>query len=349
MKHNRFLLALVSISLLFSSLLISSVNAATNPAVTWKVSTLEPSSSYATATLATINSTGAKVWSVSGACTLKRGKVIVKVSGWCTVRLAVKATTKFAAKTFSKRFPITQNATSTTVNTSPVQSTTTTQTITTTTTTTVAPNVCTGSRCFNLGDTGPGGGTVFYVASTAFTSTGSSCATKCLYLEVAPQDWGNGGTTCGTKGLSTVDPRCAWSGNTDTSIGATAQGTAIGTGYSNTTAITTQSSGGGTANKAATSARAYAGGGKTDWFLPSKDELNELCKYARADSPSTTASWCGSNSAYLPTVRFSLAFGTYWSSSEANASSAWVEDFSNGIRINFTKNSTSYVRPVRAF
>ena len=55
--------------------------------------------------------------------------------------------------------------------------------------------------------------------------------------------------------------------------GATA--TAIGTGSANTDAIisvqgTTETS------YAAGLARAYTGGGYTDWFLPSKDELNQM-------------------------------------------------------------------------
>jgi len=49
------------------------------------------------------------------------------------------------------------------------------------------------SSC-QVGDTGPGGGIVFYVASTAFTATGTTCNTNCHYLEAAPNTW-NGGST----------------------------------------------------------------------------------------------------------------------------------------------------------
>jgi hypothetical protein len=39
----------------------------------------------------------------------------------------------------------------------------------------------------------------------------------------------------------------------------------------------------------------------------------------------------------------------YWSSSEANASNAWLQDFFYGGQLNYGKGSPYYVRPVRAF
>ena len=197
------------------------------------------------------------------------------------------------------------------------------------------PSGCSTGGICAVGNTSPSGGTVVYVAPTAFTSTGSDCATNCLYLEAAPNGWGNGGTTCGNTGSETVDPKCAWSGNTSsTLIGATAQGTAIGTGFSNTIAIMAQSSGGATPNKAATTARAYNGGGKTDWFLPSKSELYEFCKYATG---------CGLDEG-VPRERI------YWSSSEYNRYTAWTQSFYNGVPGCCSgKSDNYYVRPVRAF
>jgi len=179
-----------------------------------------------------------------------------------------------------------------------------------------------GGACA-VGDTGPGGGNVFYVAPTSFTSTGSACGTKCMYLEVAPTGWITAATpagqkNCTTLGTSTLDPKCEWSGNTSNLIGTT--GTGIGTGYANTSAMITQS---GTTGKAGTVARAFKGGGKTDWFLPSEDELNQM---------------------YLNKGISGIDSGRYWSSTERKS-----QAFDDGSPGRSDKTNTYYVRPVRAF
>jgi len=85
----------------------------------------------------------------------------------------------------------------------------------------------------------------------------------------------------------------------------------------------------GTAGIAARLASSYTGGGCTDWFLPSKDELNEL---------------------YLQQgVVGGFANGGYWSSSENNASGAWNQYFSNGNQNYNNKKYTRRVRAVRGF
>jgi hypothetical protein len=67
----------------------------------------------------------------------------------------------------------------------------------------------------------------------------------------------------------------AVNGNERTALpGAT--GTAIGTGRANTDLIVAQNGAG--ANYAAGLARAYTGGGYTDWYLPSRDELLAIIK-----------------------------------------------------------------------
>jgi hypothetical protein len=184
---------------------------------------------------------------------------------------------------------------------------------------TVALTCAAGGAC-SVGDTGPGGGIVFYVAASNFTSSYSTCNTTCRYLEAAP-----------TSGINAwTDARYAWSGNTTVEIGATAPGTAIGRGYANTLAIRDQVSGGNTADRAATKARAYGGPNNlSDWFLPSKDELNQL--YLQRE-------FVGG-----------FVANSYWSSSEYDAGTAWFQSFSNGAQGNGFKSSTFYVRPVRAF
>ncbi|NBR57510.1 MAG: DUF1566 domain-containing protein, partial [Chitinophagia bacterium] len=66
-----------------------------------------------------------------------------------------------------------------------------------------------------------------------------------------------------------------WYNNNGTYTTTGATGTVIGTGLSNTNAIIA-SQGETATSYAAGLARAYTGGGYTDWYLPSKDELNKL-------------------------------------------------------------------------
>jgi hypothetical protein len=185
-----------------------------------------------------------------------------------------------------------------------------------------------------VGATGPGGGIIFYVNTAGFVC-GPTLAARCNYLEAAP-----------TSGSSAwTDAPYAWSGNTSTSIGATAQGTAIGTGYANTLAIVGQTSGGNTASKAGTIARAYSGpNGLSDWYLPSKDELNQMCKWANAVAWTSDATLCTHG-----TLAAGFSNTLYWSSSEYDGSNSSVQDFYAGVQLNFGKGTTNYPRPVRAF
>ena len=181
----------------------------------------------------------------------------------------------------------------------------------------------TGGSCI-VGDTGPGGGKVFYVSATNFTSTGSDCNTACKYLEAAPTGWGNGITVAEgeTTGSSTVDPQLKWCSDTTTLRNATTK-TAIGDGRPNTTTGVACLTG------AIFHAELYAVNGKTDWHLPSKDELNQLF-INRA------------------TVGGFFA-GNYLSSSEGAADAVWGQSFINGFQAGFLKTSSVAVRPVRAF
>jgi uncharacterized repeat protein (TIGR02543 family) len=177
-----------------------------------------------------------------------------------------------------------------------------------------------------LGETGPGGGKVFYVSSSNFTSTGSNCGTACKYLEAAPSDHS-----------STV----AWCSNTSSSLGVTATG--IGSGMSNTTTADSTCTG----SVAIQVAADYTNNSKADWHLPSQVELNELCKYAKnTGQASGSGTVCAGGSA--ASLR-DFSAGTYWSSSEYAASTAWRQDFYDGVQANYGKANSYYVRPVRAF
>jgi prepilin-type N-terminal cleavage/methylation domain-containing protein len=116
----------------------------------------------------------------------------------------------------------------------------------------------------------------------------------------------------------------AWGCNNTVISGA--DGTAIGTGYQNTLDIV---AGCATRPIAASVARAYTGGGYTDWYLPSKDELHKL---------------------YLNKVIIgNFTPGNYYSSSETSSTYVWYEGFGYGDIYNFIKYAPNYVRAVRSF
>jgi hypothetical protein len=73
----------------------------------------------------------------------------------------------------------------------------------------------------------------------------------------------------------------------------------------------------------------YANNSKTDWHLPSKDELAQLRIQRTTVGGFTTV--------------------YYWSSSEYVAVDAWSQYFTNGFQDYIAKSYWYYVRPVRAF
>jgi hypothetical protein len=89
---------------------------------------------------------------------------------------------------------------------------------------------------------------------------------------------------------------------------------------------------------AAGMARAYTGGGYTDWFLPSKDELIKM--YLNKTTINTTATENGGSS---------FAESYYYSSSALNGEDAWVVRFTDGIQTGYGKAYPLPIRAVRAF
>ena len=163
-------------------------------------------------------------------------------------------------------------------------------------------------KTYKIGDKGPAGGWVFY-------DKGNSDG-GWRYLEAAPVDQSNedGAWGCYRKSIPG------------------AKGTAIGTGKSNTRAIVKSC---GEAKIAAKLCTAYRGGGKSDWFLPSKDELDLMHKNLHVKGVG------------------GFAGRYYWSSSEYDADDAWGQMFADGIDAGFQdgtgKYDTYWVRAVRAF
>jgi len=186
---------------------------------------------------------------------------------------------------------------------------------------------CIGSKCsYQIGDTGPGGGIIFFVDYTNQYPTID-------YLEAAPMGWGNGiavnqvGLTGETTGTSTVDPQMTWCSMHTTLLGLDGWSkSAVGAGKTNT-ATADQSCFGG-AIRAATE---YAGAGKTDWFLPSVGEA--MLMYANLRQMGLGG------------------FGTdnYWTSSEVDWDKSWGQRSGSGDQNDLEKRFHLFVRPVRSF
>jgi hypothetical protein len=187
------------------------------------------------------------------------------------------------------------------------------------------------NNTYNVGDTGPGGGVVFYLhRNGTFTSIGSDCGANCKYLEFAPAD---------LEGEFEDGFEFEWCSDTESELGVTALG--IGTGMANTTtAAATCTSG------AIQVAAEYVNNGKTDWHLPSRDELNELCKYAYQQTTGERLVDCVESGS----LRTGFSADIYWSSSEDPATTfAWFQAFTSDHQGGVSKALAGRVRPVRAF
>jgi hypothetical protein len=150
---------------------------------------------------------------------------------------------------------------------------------------------------YNIGQS-YGGGIIFYI-----DGTGQHGLIAALTDQSSAAEWGCSGTSI--PGTST----------------------AIGTGQANTTAIV---NGCGTAVIAARICDDFVMNGYSDWFLPSKKELNQM--YLQRN-------FIGG---------FAYDNG-YWSSSESDAGHAWAKNFANSVEPTANKFFTGYVRAVRAF
>ncbi|MEI7526696.1 MAG: DUF1566 domain-containing protein, partial [Mariniphaga sp.] len=145
-----------------------------------------------------------------------------------------------------------------------------------------------------------GGGYIFYLDSTRHHG-----------LTAAPYDLG----------------KVTW-GDPAVEIGATSA--RVGTGYANTQLIVTKL---GQGNYAAYLCDQLEFLGYSDWFLPSKDEL-ELMR----------------NNLYLPGYGNFNGSNHYWSSTESSITNAWLIQFWQNDKVDWNKsNKTYYVRAARAF
>jgi len=170
---------------------------------------------------------------------------------------------------------------------------------------------------YAINDVGPLGGRIFITPATVGNTTGK-------YFEAAATD------------LTATKTWC----NVTTTVGTT--GSAIGDGRANTNLIAaacTSGAGQDAVDYAVTlDSVTYA-----DWFLPSQDELNELCLFAKVTRPGTST--CGSGS-----LKSGFVADYYWSSTESSTNSfGRYQHFSIGLKGNGDKTIDNNVRVVRAF
>ena len=185
---------------------------------------------------------------------------------------------------------------------------------------------------YKIGDTGPGGGKIFYVDSVGFncgsdfSATGSPTFSKCHYLEVAPNDWYRSLPPQGCYNNS-EDPRMPWAIDEYLNISIPgAREVAIGGGFKNSTQIVY------TIDRnyecfAAGLARTYQNTTNLQWYLPSIEELQALQQNQ---------------------IAVGLTSFSFWSSTENDASTA--KDLGNfNAPGNGSKATTTKIRPIRAF
>ena len=167
------------------------------------------------------------------------------------------------------------------------------------------------------------GGIVFYIASPPVDLDGDGDLDTGLVCAIQDQSsgigWIQGGNTQDTRNDGTLAP--------------------IGHGQTNTTAMMNQV---GYTGGAAAVCNEYSITVNeitySDWFLPSKDELNQM--YTNKATINTTAVANGGSN---------FADTYYWSSTENDNYLAWLQGFNNGTQNHFYKNLPYYVRAVRAF
>jgi len=203
---------------------------------------------------------------------------------------------------------------------------------------------CQRSNCSviaGIGHTGPAGGIIFYIADgqdgrpLGFTvqgygnpgDTGYFAEYTAYYMEVSLQlngyDWQERLWSYLPKYYyyyhyehgyyEEIIPGLSQSSNDETDW-------AIGRGRMNTAIIRNRGITIGYATTAASTCAAFTGGGKTDWFLPSKDELNLLNIVI---APNNVAGiihpdYDNDNVYYI------------WSSSQSGFNRAWVQSFTHG-------------------
>jgi len=202
----------------------------------------------------------------------------------------------------------------------------------------VSSLICKRTGCdhqYALGDTGPGGGIIFYIADgedsrslgfTLYMDVNDSIGTTAYYLEAAPSDT--------DTHLLWNSPACTpveHDGTADEWLVTTGTGTAIGTGKKNTALILA----GDPDAPAAKACNNFSNNEKNDWFFPSRDELYELYNQKSILNMTKDKYWSSSETEW-PGVAWGCIFLKFW------------DDDVLGLYTGF-KAGSLWIRAIRAF
>ena len=197
---------------------------------------------------------------------------------------------------------------------------------------------------YKIGDTGPGGGKIFYINLAGFEVSTTSSATSslksttiCHYLEVAPDEKSE--DTWASK--ANFPPGAGDGSGTGNWLKITGTKEGIGTGRMNTELILAKDPNAPPAKYC----KNYAGGGLTDWYLPSIDELEQVFPLKDIIGANAIQYWSSTESDYvdpyypapLGSQALNVMFNSGWGASlDGDRGIAW-------------KSNTHGTRPIRAF
>ena len=184
------------------------------------------------------------------------------------------------------------------------------------------PSCSSSAIACRIGDIGPGGGIIVYDAG--------SDKDWGRYLEVAPK-------SCETSRVAFASPSIGGLFSAEERVRAKA----IGMGRANSQKLATRPS------ASAVREAMKTCNDRSDWFLPSKGELNEAFRMLSHSRVGT---------ALTPIGQFER--GYYWTSTDYNGETAWTQYFADGQQFDRVQSLSGnksgkanpfYVRPMRAF
>ena len=204
-----------------------------------------------------------------------------------------------------------------------------------------------------IGDIGPGGGTIFYERASGFNcgpyfnEIGSPTGGLCYFLEFAPKGW-SGSSTDPVVKLSSGPPNTTYGPNEtlgccSINLVAATSSARIGQGYRNTMNFVSASR-----NEVGSQiqrANSYRGGGKADWYVPNVSELVQTCKFIRGLAWVSDVTACSA----LGTISASSGFANLNYGTSSLGNEYWAYGMSGTRDEGLEYRETSYTRPIRAF